>query len=134
MRKRFPGTARLRTCPCGPTPRAPGSDVRVQVEAEGERVMKSLHPTDWVVLLDERGRPVTSEQLAQLIAECADASHRSLTFVIGGPYGHGSQVAGRANDKIRLSSLVLNHEVALLVLAEQLYRAWTILKGEKYHH
>ncbi|GJP36510.1 hypothetical protein CLOM_g21009 [Closterium sp. NIES-68] len=96
--------------------------------------MKSLHPTDWVVLLDERGRPVTSEQLAQLIAECADASHRSLTFVIGGPYGHGSQVAGRANDKIRLSSLVLNHEVALLVLAEQLYRAWTILKGEKYHH
>ncbi|CAI5483593.1 unnamed protein product [Closterium sp. Yama58-4] len=110
------------------------SDVRVQVEAEGDRVLKALHPADWVVVLDERGRTVTSEQLAQLIADCADASHRSLTFVVGGPYGHGSQVTARANSSIRLSSLVLNHEVALVVLAEQLYRAWTILKGEKYHH
>ncbi|CAI5958319.1 unnamed protein product [Closterium sp. NIES-65] len=110
------------------------SDVRVQVEAEGEKVLKALHRDDWVVLLDERGRTVTSEQLAQLIADCADASHRSLTFVVGGPYGHGSQVKARANSSIRLSSLVLNHEVALVVLAEQLYRAWTILKGEKYHH
>ncbi|CAI5536025.1 unnamed protein product, partial [Closterium sp. Naga37s-1] len=98
------------------------SDVRVQVEAEGERVLKALQPADWVVLLDERGRTVTSEQLAQLIADCADASHRSLTFVVGGPYGHGSQVTARANSSMRLSSLVLNHEVALVVLAEQLYR------------
>ncbi|XP_022131417.1 putative RNA methyltransferase At5g10620 isoform X4 [Momordica charantia] len=57
-----------------------------------------------------------------------------LSFCIGGPYGHGQQLRQRANLTIKLSSMVLNHQIALLVLMEQLYRSWTILKGQKYHH
>ncbi|BBN14996.1 23S rRNA (pseudouridine1915-N3)-methyltransferase [Marchantia polymorpha subsp. ruderalis] len=110
------------------------SDVVAQVEAEGERVLKAISPRDWVILLDERGRDVTSEQLASLIADAGDRGSSALVFCIGGPYGHGSQVRKRANVSIKLSSMVLNHQVATIVLLEQIYRAWTILRGEKYHH
>ncbi|KAL3691731.1 hypothetical protein R1sor_005382 [Riccia sorocarpa] len=110
------------------------SDVTAQVEAEGERVLKAIAPRDWVVLLDERGLDVTSEQLATMIGEAGDRGSSALVFCIGGPHGHGSQVQKRANIAIRLSSMVLNHQVATIVLMEQVYRAWTILRGEKYHH
>eukprot|EP00850_Spirogloea_muscicola_P018578 SM000172S03051 [mRNA] locus=s172:13074:14469:+ [translate_table: standard] len=100
------------------------SDVAVQVQAEGERV----------VLVDERGRTITSEQLASLIADVGDTSAAALVFCIGGPYGHGPAVTVRADTTVSLSALVLNHEIAAVVLMEQLYRSWTILRGEKYHH
>ncbi|XP_042038771.1 putative RNA methyltransferase At5g10620 isoform X2 [Salvia splendens] len=87
-----------------------------------------------IVMLDERGRDVSSEQMASLIADAGNTGASSILFCVGGPYGHGRQLRERADVSIRLSSLVLNHEIALVVLAEQLYRAWTILKGQKYHH
>jgi 23S rRNA (pseudouridine1915-N3)-methyltransferase len=118
-----------------PNPKgAAASDAAAQMAAEGERVVRSVGPRDRLVLLCERGRDVSTADVAALLAAAGDAAPSALVFAIGGPFGHGPAVRARADDAIRVSSLVLNHQVARLVLAEQLYRAWTILKGEPYHH
>lgn len=109
-------------------------DVAAQIEHEDMAVMGLIKSNEWVVMLDERGLNVGSEQMATLIADAGNTGASSILFCIGGPYGHGRQLRERADVSIRLSSLVLNHEIALVVLSEQLYRAWTILKGQKYHH
>ncbi|KAI3433624.1 hypothetical protein D9Q98_003433 [Chlorella vulgaris] len=109
-------------------------ETAVAVQHEGERVLKALQPSDHVVLLDERGRDLSSEDLAKLLAQASDQSWPSVVFCIGGPFGHAPAVRARGNDTIRLSKMVLNHQVAKVVLLEQLYRAWTILRGEPYHH
>ncbi|KAM3369749.1 hypothetical protein ACQJBY_017553 [Aegilops geniculata] len=110
------------------------SDVKVQIEAEDASMMQQLKAEDFVIVLDENGKDVISEQIADLIGDAGNTGSSRLTFCIGGPYGLGIQVRERADATIRLSSLVLNHQVALIVLMEQLYRAWTIIKGQKYHH
>lgn len=110
-------------------------DPTVQIEHEDQASMRFVKSQDeWVVMLDERGLELDSVQLASFIGEAVNAGAPSLLFCIGGPYGHGRRLQQRANVSLKLSSLVLNHEVALVVLMEQLYRAWTILKGQKYHH
>ncbi|XP_015059549.1 putative RNA methyltransferase At5g10620 [Solanum pennellii] len=109
-------------------------DVVAQIEHEDIAVMSLIRPDEWVVMLDERGHDVGSEQMASLIGEAGNKGASSLLFCIGGPYGHGRHLRERANVSVKLSSLVLNHEIALVVLIEQLYRGWTILKGQKYHH
>ncbi len=86
------------------------------------------------VLLDERGRDLTSVQLAKFLDARHKDATRDLRFVIGGPYGVGDEVRAWCDDVIRLSSMTLPHELARLVLLEQLYRAWTILRREPYHH
>ncbi len=105
-----------------------------QREHEGERVMKIIQPRDYVVVLDERGRDASSEDFADLVAKIGEGGHERGVFVLGGPFGHGSEVVKRANESVRLSKMVLNHRVARLVLAEAMYRAHTILRGEPYHH
>ncbi|GLJ09290.1 hypothetical protein SUGI_0105720 [Cryptomeria japonica] len=110
------------------------SDVKAQIKGEDTKVMQRITPKDWVVLLDENGKDITSEQLAKLIEESGSTGSSSVVFCIGGPYGHGQELKMCADVTIRLSSMVLNHQIALIVLLEQLYRAWTILKGQKYHH
>lgn len=111
------------------------SDARVQIENEEMGFMNFIKPDDWVVMLDENGLDLRSEEVADLIGDAGNkASGSRLVFCIGGAYGHGMKLRERANVKVKLSSLVLNHEIALVVLVEQLYRAWTILKGQKYHH
>ncbi|KAJ8758710.1 hypothetical protein K2173_000431 [Erythroxylum novogranatense] len=109
-------------------------DSRAQVDDEDAAVMNLIRSDDWIVMLDEQGRDVSSEQMADLVADAGNTGASRLLFCIGGPYGHGKQVRDRANVTIRLSSMVLNHQIALLVLVEQLYRSWTILKGQNYHH
>ncbi|KAK4354827.1 hypothetical protein RND71_027021 [Anisodus tanguticus] len=109
-------------------------DVVAQIEHEDIAVMGLIKHDEWVVMLDERGHDVGSEQMASLIGDAGNKGASSLLFCIGGPYGHGKQLRDRANISVKLSSLVLNHEIALVVLIEQLYRAWTILKGQNYHH
>lgn len=109
-------------------------DVKAQIEHEDIAVTNLIRSDDWVVILDECGKGVSSEQLADLIGDARFTGGSRLVFCIGGPYGHGRQLRQRANLSIKLSSLVLNHQIALVVLMEQLYRAWTILKGQKYHH
>ena len=115
------------------------SETGAATRAEGERVLKHLAPSDFVVLLDERGKALSSERLSELVAEAGErcggsSSSPSLAFVVGGPFGHSRAVQERADAKVSLSSLVLNHAVARVVLAEALYRAYTILKGVPYHH
>ncbi|EPS66262.1 hypothetical protein M569_08514, partial [Genlisea aurea] len=110
-------------------------DITAQIEHEDIAAVSVIKSTDLVVVLDEGGIEVGSQQMASLIAEATENTGiLSMVFCIGGPYGHGKQLRNRADITILLSSLVLNHEIALLVLIEQLYRAWTILKGQNYHH
>lgn len=109
-------------------------DASVAMSHEGARVLKSLTPGEILVVLDERGKEFNSEDVAKLIARASDESWKGITFAIGGPYGHPQEVRDQAQYVVRLSSCVLNHSVAYVVLLEQLYRGWTILKGEPYHH
>ncbi|KAK9699657.1 hypothetical protein RND81_08G187600 [Saponaria officinalis] len=109
-------------------------DAKAQTEDEDGAVLGLIKTNDWVVILDERGQDVSSERLAEFIGDAGFTGAERMLFCIGGPYGHGRQLRQRANQSIKLSSLILNHQIALVVLMEQLYRAWTILKGQKYHH
>ena len=118
-----------------PNPKGAAADAAdAQRIAEGERLLRAIGPRDRVVLLDERGKDISSPGLAELIAAAGDDGVPALVFAIGGPHGHGPALRERADVVMRLSACVLNHQVARLVLAEQIYRAWTILKGEPYHH
>lgn len=109
-------------------------NARAQVEDEDTAAVNLIKSDDWVVLLDERGSDISSEKMAELLGDAGNTGASRLSFCIGGPYGHGQQIRERANVSIKLSSMVLNHQIALVVLVEQLYRSWTILKGQKYHH
>eukprot|EP01018_Ginkgo_biloba_P027179 Gb_00387 [translate_table: standard] len=99
------------------------SDVKAQIEGEDIKVIQRITPKDWVVLLDENGKDISSEQLANLIGDTGTKGASAIVFCIGGPYGHGQQLRMRADVTIRLSSMVLNHQIALIVLLEQLYRS-----------
>lgn len=107
------------------------SDVK---KAEGELVLPKLQKDDFLIALDEKGMQLSSEGLAQQIQNCANASVKRLIFLIGGAYGMSDTVLKRADLQWSLSKLVFPHQLVRLILAEQVYRACTILKNEKYHH
>lgn len=101
---------------------------------EAEALLALVPPRGRLVVLDERGEDLTSPQLAQLLERCAQDAVTSLVFAIGGAYGHAPVVRERAWKTVRLSTMVLAHAVARVVLVEQVYRACTIRAGEPYHH
>lgn len=101
---------------------------------EGVKITSLIKKDDYVVLLDERGKDMKSEHLAELIENRMLDSVRRMIFVIGGAYGVSEEVRTRANYVWKLSSLVFPHMLVRVLLVEQIYRAFTILKGEKYHH
>ena len=101
---------------------------------EGEMILEKLEKDDYLIALDEKGKQMSSEGLAEFIQTRANASIRNLIFLIGGAYGLDQPVLQRANYKWSLSQLTLPHQLVRLVLAEQLYRACTIQRNEKYHH
>ncbi len=101
---------------------------------EGELLLQSFQKDDYVVLLDERGKQMSSEGLAQFIQARANESAKTVVFVIGGAYGVSDEVMQKANYKWSLSQLVFPHQLVRLMLAEQVYRACSILRNEKYHH
>jgi len=101
---------------------------------EGEKILKELKPTDSLVLLDEKGTEFTSVQFADWIKKWSIRERRSINFVVGGAYGFSEEVYKRANQKIALSKLTFAHEMVRSVFLEQLYRAFTIIKKEPYHH
>ena len=103
-------------------------------KAESETVLKSLHRDDFLILLDERGQQFTSPELADLIQNAANRSVKTIVFLVGGAFGVDNLVRHRANVVWSLSKLVFPHQIVRLVLAEQLYRAATILRNESYHH
>lgn len=102
--------------------------------AEGELLLKKLQATDFLVLLDEKGKQHTSVAFAKWLQQEMIRSHRHIVFVIGGAYGFSDEVYRRANAQISLSSLTFPHQLIRLIFAEQLYRAFTILNNEPYHH
>ena len=101
---------------------------------EGEMILQWLHKDDYLVLLDERGKQMSSEGLADFIQARANAGKKNLVFLIGGAFGVDDIVFERANFKWSLSQLVFPHQLVRLILAEQVYRACTIIRNEKYHH
>jgi 23S rRNA (pseudouridine1915-N3)-methyltransferase len=101
---------------------------------EGEIILNLLGKDDYLVALDERGKQFSSEGLAQFIQTRANESTKRIIFLIGGAYGIDETVMKRANHKWSLSQLVFPHQLVRLILAEQVYRACSILKNEKYHH
>jgi len=111
--------------------RAKTADLRKRLE--GDRLLGKLPPKARVVLLDERGDDLTSVQLSARLDGWTRRRVRDVRFVVGGPDGFDPRVRERADERWRLSSLTLPHEVARVVLFEQLYRAWTILRGIPYH-
>ena len=101
---------------------------------EGETILGFLQKEDYLVLLDERGKQMKSEELANFVQLRANDSTKKIVFLIGGAFGVSDDVAKRANYKWSLSPLVFPHQLVRLILAEQVYRACTINKNEKYHH
>jgi 23S rRNA (pseudouridine1915-N3)-methyltransferase len=101
---------------------------------EGEIVLNALTKDDWLVALDERGKQMTSEGLAQLLQDRANERAKNLVFLIGGIYGLDDAVLKKSDCRWSLSLLTFPHQLARLVLAEQLYRACSILRNERYHH
>lgn len=101
---------------------------------EAKLVLNSLQPDDQLVLLDERGKQFSSPELAQVLQQKANDSTKRLIFLIGGAFGVEAAIQQRANITWSLSKLVFPHMLVRLILAEQVYRACTILRNEKYHH
>ena len=103
-------------------------------KAESEIIFNNLKPDDELIVLDEKGKQITSEQLAELIKVKANQSTKNLIFLIGGAYGIHDSILKRANFTWSLSQLVFPHQLVRLILAEHIYRACTIIRNEKYHH
>ena len=101
---------------------------------EGETVLQWLKPDDYLIALDEHGKQFSSEGLSDFLQERASASTKNLVFLIGGAFGLDAAVLKRAQMKWSLSQLTFPHQLVRLILAEQVYRACTILQNEKYHH
>ena len=104
------------------------------MEEEGRPLEKFLNPSDVLILLDENGRSFSSEKMAEALQKQFNRSPKRLVFAIGGPYGFGPQAKERADDKWSLSSLTFNHQMVRTIFLEQLYRCFTILNNEPYHH
>lgn len=101
---------------------------------EGELILKNLKPSDDVILLDEHGREYSSTEFASMLQKKITYEGRDIVFVVGGAYGFSDAVTSRANSKISLSRMTFSHQMVRAIFAEQIYRAFTIMKGEPYHH
>ncbi len=101
---------------------------------EGETILNSLQKTDFLVLLDETGKQLNSPGLAQLLEQRSVQGTRNIIFLIGGAFGVSKAVTERAQLCWSISTLVFPHQLVRLILAEQVYRACTIIKNENYHH
>ena len=106
-----------------------------QIKArEGELILKSIKPSDEVILLDEHGKEYTSMEWARNMEKRMSVSGRDMVFVIGGAYGFSDDVYSRCDGKVSLSKMTFSHQMVRTIFAEQLYRAFTIIRGEPYHH
>lgn len=101
---------------------------------EGERILSAIEATDTLILLDENGKSYSSKKFSSFLQEKMLYGSKRLVFVIGGAYGFSSEVYNRAQGKISLSPMTFSHQMVRVIFLEQLYRAFTIIKGEPYHH
>jgi 23S rRNA (pseudouridine1915-N3)-methyltransferase len=105
-----------------------------QKEKEGELILAKITPTDQLLLLDENGKTFSSVGFSEELQRKMNSGVKTLVFVIGGPYGFSDAVYAKANGKISLSPMTFSHQMVRLFFIEQLYRGFTILKNEPYHH
>lgn len=105
-----------------------------QKEKEGELILSKLSTSDQLVLLDENGKSFSSVGFSEELQKKMNSGIKTLVFVIGGPYGFSDAVYAKANGKISLSAMTFSHQMVRLFFIEQLYRGFTILRGEPYHH
>ncbi len=108
--------------------------VKQQRTQEGEAILRQLTEGDYVVLLDERGEEMRSVEFAYWLQKRMNSGTRRLVLIIGGPYGFSEEVYARANHKLSLSRMTFSHQIVRAIFAEQIYRAFTILNNEPYHH
>ena len=109
-------------------------DENQQKEKEGELILSKVQNSDFLVLLDENGKEFSSEKFSAYIQKRLNSGLKQLIFVIGGPYGFSEAIYQRADSKVALSQMTFSHQMVRLFFTEQLYRAFTILKNEPYHH
>jgi 23S rRNA (pseudouridine1915-N3)-methyltransferase len=105
-----------------------------QKEKEADLILKAFEPTDEIILLDENGKLYGSVDFSDFISKKIMGNQKRIVFVVGGPYGFSQRVYNRANGLISLSKMTFSHQMVRIIFAEQLYRAFTILRGEPYHH
>jgi 23S rRNA (pseudouridine1915-N3)-methyltransferase len=105
-----------------------------QKRLEGEAILKLISESDHLMLLDEHGLELRSIEFAEMLQRRMLSGTKRLVFVIGGPYGFSDAIYQRANSKLSLSKMTFSHQIVRAIFTEQLYRAFTILKNEPYHH
>jgi 23S rRNA (pseudouridine1915-N3)-methyltransferase len=105
-----------------------------QKEKEGELILAKIGPTDQLILLDENGKTFSSVGFSDYLQKKMNAGIKTLVFVIGGPYGFSETVYQKAQGKVSLSEMTFSHQMVRLFVIEQLYRGFTILRNEPYHH
>jgi len=103
-------------------------------QREGELILKKVAPADYLILLDERGRPYTSIQFADEVNRWMNSSKKNIILTVGGAYGFSDEVKTRADGLVSLSAMTFSHQIVRVILLEQVYRAFTILNHEPYHH
>ena len=108
--------------------------VSEQKTREGALILKAVSDSDYIVLLDENGKTFTSQGFAAYIQKQLNSGRKTVVFVIGGPYGFSEEVYARAQERIALSKMTFSHQMVRLFFTEQLYRAFSILNNEPYHH
>ncbi|WP_111669127.1 23S rRNA (pseudouridine(1915)-N(3))-methyltransferase RlmH [Algoriphagus litoralis] len=106
----------------------------IQKDKEGELILKKIQSSDDLILLDERGKTFSSVEFSDFLQKKMNSGLKQMVLVIGGPYGFSEAVYARANGKISLSKMTFSHQMIRPFLIEQLYRAFTILRNEPYHH
>jgi len=103
-------------------------------EKEGNLILDSLKKSDYIILLDDKGLALTSIEFSEFLNKKIVSSTNELVFIVGGAFGFSESLYKRANTKLRLSKMTFSHQMVRMIFKEQLYRAFTIIKGEKYHH
>lgn len=104
------------------------------MKREGDLILKQLQNSDYVVLLDDKGKDFTSPKFAQKIQSWMLSGKKRIVFIIGGAYGFHDEVYNRGNEKLSLSKMTFSHQMVRLFFVEQIYRGYTILNNEPYHH
>ncbi|NAY90655.1 23S rRNA (pseudouridine(1915)-N(3))-methyltransferase RlmH [Muricauda sp. JGD-17] len=105
-----------------------------QKQKEGELILSQMKPSDILILLDEKGKQFSSVEFAQFLQKKMNSGIKNLVLAIGGPYGFSQTIYERSNGKVSLSKMTFSHQMVRLFVVEQLYRAFTILRNEPYHH
>ena len=111
-----------------------GGDVKKRMISEGDSILDKIKDNEIVILMDEKGKRMTSRVFADYINEKMVYSRSNIVFVVGGAFGFSEAVKLRSNDSIRLSDMTFSHQLIRLIMAEQLYRAMSIINGHPYHN